>query len=294
MVAANISGKPQAGRNGQEMTNDEFKIFRDLIHKECGIFLNDAKKDFLRVRIEKRMNAANKGSFYQYYKFITGENKDELLKFLDSVTINETYFFRNVPQFDLLREKVLPELIDLKRRHRDYTLSIWSAGCSSGEEPYSIAMELSEAIPDASLWNIKIIASDISFRCLELAAAGRYNQEKLSDVPEKYLSRWFKQDGDYYAVKDCIKKYVVFDYHNLQHENGMKDFDIIFCRNVMIYFNEEQQKHVVRRFTGSLNKGGFLFLGHAESLQGLTTNGEFKFHYWNKGTAYQKVAELHE
>lgn len=276
------------------MTDDEFKIFRDLVHKECGIYLNDSKKDFLRVRLEKGMNQAGKGSFYQYYRHITQESKDELLRFLDSVTINETYFFRNMPQFDLLREKVLPELIDQKRRLRDYRLSIWSAGCSSGEEPYSIAVELSEALPDAGLWSLKITASDISFRCLELAAAGRYHREKLAEVPVKYLSKWFKQDGDYFEVKDGIKKHVVFDYHNLRHENGMKDFDIVFCRNVMIYFNEEQQKSLVRRFAGALNKGGFLFLGHAESLQGITTNSEFRFHCWNKGTVYQKVAEIHE
>ena len=275
------------------MTDDEFKIFRDLIHKECGIYLNDTKKEFLRVRTEKRMKAAGMGSFYRYYKFITGVNKDELLRFLDSVTINETYFFRNVPQFEMLREKVLPELTELKRRQRDYNLSVWSAGCSSGEEPYSIAMELFEAIPDAPLWNIKIIASDISLRCLGLANAGKYHQEQLADVPGKYLGKWFKQDGEYYEVNDRIKKYVVFDYHNLQHENGMRGFDIIFCRNVMIYFNTDQQRRVVKRFAGSLNKGGYLFLGHAESLQGTTTNGEFKFHFWNKGTAYQKVEEIY-
>ena len=275
------------------MTDDEFKIFRDLIHRECGIYLNDKKKEFLKVRIEKKMKAAGVGSFYQYYKFITGENKNELLRFLDSVTINETYFFRNIPQFEMLREKVLPELTELKRRQRDYNLSIWSAGCSSGEEPYSIAIELFEAISDARLWNIKILASDISFRCLDLANTGKYHREKLDDVPGKYLEKWFKKDGDWYEVKDSIKKYVVFDYHNLQHENGMTNFDIIFCRNVMIYFNETQQKQVVKRFAGSLNKGGYLFLGHAESLQGLTTNGEFKFHYWNKGTVYQKVDEIH-
>jgi len=276
------------------MTDDEFKIFRDLIHKECGIYLNDTKKEFLRARIEKKMIAAEKGSFYQYYKFITGENKNELLRFLDSVTINETYFFRNLPQFEMLREKVLPEIIETKRRHREYNLNVWSAGCSSGEEAYSIAIELCEAIPDASLWTLKIIASDISFRCLEMAAVGKYHQDKLTDVPAKYLGKWFRQDAEYFEVKDAVKKYVVFDYHNLQHESGMTNVDIIFCRNVMIYFNEEQQKQVVKRFARSLKKDGYLFLGHAESLLGTTTNGEFKFHYWNKGTVYQKVAELHE
>jgi len=239
------------------------------------------------------MKAAGVGSFYRYYKLIAGENGDERLRFLDSVTINETYFFRNTPQFEMLRERVLPELIDSKRRQREYSLSVWSAGCSSGEEPYSIAMELCEAIPDAAMWNLRITASDISLRCLELAAAARYPREKLADVPEKYLCKWFKQTGDVYEVKDSIKKYVTFDYHNLRHENGMRGYDMIFCRNVMIYFNEDQQRQVVAKFAVSLNEGGYLFLGHAESLQGITSNGEFKFHCWNKGTVYQKAGAPH-
>ena len=271
------------------MTDDEFKIFRDLIHRECGIFLKDDKKDFLRARIEKRLNALSIKSYYSYYRFITcANNQEELYAFLDIVTINETSFFRNIPQFEMFKEKVLPELIERKRKLRDYNLNVWSAGCATGEEPYSIGIALAEANPDASLWNIKITASDISLRCLEIAGLGKYLPEKLKSMPEKYVLRFFKQTGEYYEVKDSLKRLVIFDYHNLMHENGLTNIDIIFCRNVMIYFDVEEQRKIIARFQKNLNAGGYLFIGHAESLNGFT-NGDFRYLYWNKGIAYQKV-----
>ncbi len=276
------------------MTTDEFRLFRDLIHNECGIFFNETKKDFLRTRIEKRLRAQNIGSFFRYYKLVTGDkNVKELSSLLDSVTINETSFFRNMPQFEILREKVLPELIGRKRRTGDYNLILWSAGCATGEEPYSMAIETLEAIPDSTHWNIKIIAADISLRCLEIAQSGIYNKEKLRDIPEKYLRKYFICLDDFYKVRDDVKRLVIFDYHNLKHENGMTDIDVIFCRNVMIYFDFEEQKRIVSRFKRILNKGGYLFLGHAESLHGIS-NGDFKFIYWNKGATYQKVEEVHD
>jgi chemotaxis protein methyltransferase CheR len=271
------------------MTEDEFKIFRDLIHRECGISLNQGKKDFLRTRVEKRLNALGMRGYFQYYRYVTEDNRDELCLFIDSVTINETTFFRNAPQFEMFRERVLPELLERKRRLRDYRLTVWSAGCATGEEPYSIAMDVAEAIPDFLLWNVRIIASDISLRCLGLANTGRYPSEKLRDMPERYVSKFFRKIGEDYEVKDTLKKFVVFDYHNLQHENGLSNMDVIFCRNVMIYYEITEQKKLVERFSRALNAGGYLFLGHAESLQGLTVNGDFKFYYWNKGTAYQRV-----
>jgi chemotaxis protein methyltransferase CheR len=271
------------------ITDDEFKLFRNLVHTECGIYLNDGKKDFLDARALKRLRILGVSSFYSYYKMITSpENRSELYAFLDAVTINETFFFRNAPQFRMLREKVLPEIVEKKRRGKDYTLAIWSAGCATGEEPYSITMEVMEAIPDAALWNVRIYASDISLRCLELAQAGVYPKEKLNEVPEGYFSKYFRESDGAFTLKDSVKKVVVFDYHNLFHENGLSNMDIIFCRNVMIYFDEEGQKRLVNRFRKVLNQEGYLFVGHAESLQGIA-NGDFRFHYWEKGTAYQKV-----
>ena len=281
-----------------EMTDDEFRLFRDLVHRECGIYLKDSKKDFLRAKVEKLLASRNMAGSFSYYKLVTSQ-REELRAFLDAVTINETYFFRNTPQFEMLREKVLPGLIERKRSERNYCLGVWSAGCATGEEPYSIAMEILEAIPDSILWQIKIIASDISLKCLGQASIGAYPPDKLRDVPEKYSAKYFKQarpggeqarSEELFEVKDFVKKVVAFDYHNLMHENPISGVDIVFCRNVLIYFEPEEQKRVVERILKALKPGGYLFLGHAESLFGIA-NGDFRFLYWNKGTAYQKVTD---
>ena len=269
------------------MTFDEFKLFRDLIYKECGIFFKEGKRDFLKIRIERRLKTLNIRSYFNYYRHVK-DDKKELWSLLDCITINETTFFRNMPQFELFKERVLPELIEKKQKTGDYNLMFWSAGCATGEEPYSIAIETVEAIPDTFRWNLRIIATDISLRCLKIAQDGTYPKEKIRDVPEKYFSKYFVSSDDLCKIKDDVKRFVIFDYHNLKHENGINNIDIIFCRNVMIYFDTEEQKRITEKFQKVLNTGGYLFLGQAESLHGLT-NGNFKFHCWNKGTAYQKV-----
>lgn len=276
------------------MTTDEFNLFRNLIHNESGIFIKESRKDFLRARIEKRLREQNIGSYFRYYKHVTDyKNRKELFNLLESVTINETYFFRNMPQFEILKKKVLLDLLERKRKRGDFTLRIWSAGCATGEEPYSIAIAATETIPDISRWNLKIIGSDISLRCLEIAQSGIYHKEKLKDIPEKYLKNYFISTGEFYEMRDDIKRFVEFDYHNLKHENGIAEIDVIFCRNVLIYFNAEEQKRIITNFKRILNEGGYLFLGHAESLQGIS-NGDFKFVYSNKGAAYQKIERVHD
>lgn len=271
------------------MTENEFRIFRDLIQRECGIFLNDQRKDFLTSRVEKRLSALRMKGYFNYYRHVTVDsNREELYELIDSITINETFFFRNLPQFQLLKEKALPDIINRKRRSGDLTLSIWSAGCATGEEPYSIAIALFEGIADILQWNIRIIASDISLRCLQFAQTASYNPFKLRDVPPEYMPRYFKQTGENYDVRDFIKKLVTFDYHNLKHENGLKEMDLIFCRNVMIYYDAIEQKRLISRFQNVLNPDGYLFLGHTETLYGIS-NGDFRFVHSNKGSAYQKV-----
>lgn len=271
------------------MTHDEFRLFRDLIHEECGIFLKDAKKDFLNARIEKRLKSLEFGSYFHYYKYVKHDtNRRELCALLDSITINETSFFRNMPQFEILGEKVIPEIVARKRRSGDYNLVFWSAGCSTGEEPYSIAIETLESVPDSYLWNIQVIASDISLRCLEVAQNAVYPKAGLKYIPQEYIDKYLRCEGDVFTVKDELKRYVIFDYHNLKHENGINSVDVIFCRNVMIYYDSEEQKRIINRFSQILNPGGYLFLGHAESLQSLGGR-DFRFVYSNKGTAYQKT-----
>ncbi len=272
------------------LTDDEFALFRNLIYEEAGIVLRPERRAFLASRVRHRLHARGLRSPYQYYRLLSdGPDRDaELLHFLDLLTINETSFFRNAPQFELLRARVLPEVLDRKVRTRGTSLRIWSAGCSTGQEPYSLAMAVREQNPLARGIAPKIFASDISLSALEFAQRGFYPEAKAQGVPPEHLARHFaRQDGGY-GVRDELKRLIVFDYHNLKHDNGLADLDIIFCRNVMIYFDEAEQRRLVDKLHGALAPEGYLFLGHAESLQGLST--AFRFLYVNKGIAYQKAA----
>jgi len=272
----------------QDISADEYHLLRDLVYAECGIWLKDEKKSFLMNRAARRMRELNISSYYRYYKLLTDRDagKKELLDFLDALTINETSFFRNRPQIDVLSRKVLPEIIDRKRKDGRLTLKMWSAGCSTGQEPYTLAMILRESVPDIRSWQIKILASDLSLTALEAAGKGLYLPEKLEGVEQRLLGMYFRKDKGGYRVTDEIKRLVVFDYHNLMHENGAKDFDVIFCRNVLIYFDGQTQKNVIGRLRRALVPDGYLFLGHSETLQGIDDN--FTFIHHNRGTAYRK------
>ncbi|MFI5295993.1 MAG: CheR family methyltransferase [Thermodesulfovibrionales bacterium] len=283
------------------LTDEEFRLFRNLVYEEAGIYLKEARKEFLENRLLKRMGATGISSPYWYYKFVTETKKAELLILLDLLTVNETSFFRNGPQMELFGNIILPDVLGMRSGGMQKKLRIWSAGCSTGEEPYSIAMIVHDTLrryppPQCSFssegqtgfeWDIRIFASDLSLTVLETANKGEYTGEKVhATVPDHYLTRYFETNGNGYRVRDEIRKMVVFDFHNLKNENGLSNLDIIFCRNVMIYFDEEEQRKLIDKFYRSLNPGGYLLLGHAESLHGLGTG--FEFVYDNKGTAYKK------
>lgn len=269
------------------LTVEEFRLFRNLIYEESGMYLKESRKDFLENRVARRMTETKMTSPYWYYKHVTENRKTEMLVLLDLLTVNETSFFRNGPQIELFRNLTLPDLIRKKEASGNRSLRIWSAGCSTGEEPYTIGMAVREAIPMIGQWNVKIFASDLSLTVLQAASRAEYNAEKVhATVEDYYIVRYFEKHGTVMKVRDEIKRMVVFDFHNLKNDNGLRDLDVIFCRNVMIYFDEEEQKRVVNRFYGSLTPGGYLFIGHAESLQGMNTG--FQFIYDKKGTAYLK------
>jgi len=271
------------------LTGEEFRLFKNLIYEESGMFLTEAKKDFLENRLIKRMRATNMTTPYWYYRFLLANRKAELLVLLDILTINETSFFRNEPQFELFRNVILPDVIERRKREIQRKLRIWSAGCSTGEEPYSIAMTVLDTVPYPDLWDIKIYASDLSLKALEVAHRGVYALGKAKEtVPVETMARYFEPQGDDVRVIDAVRRRVVFDYHNLKHENGLRDLDIVFCRNVMIYFDEEEQKRLVNKFYNCLAPDGYLLVGHAESLHGWNMN--FQFLHDNKGTAYKKPA----
>ena len=275
------------GPLGNTLSESEFRLFRELIHEECGVSLGVEKTAFLESRLRRRMDELGIKRGYEYYCVISSPNtrSQELPTLLDSLMICETSFFRNKPQFDLLRDVVLPELIAKKVKAGTRLLRIWSAGCSTGQEPYSAVMTLLDSLPDLDSWSIRVFASDLSFTALERAQSGLYRGDQLNGVEPEAVSKYFQRENGHYVMDDRVRNRVIFDYHNLKHDNGLRGMDIVFCRNVMIYFDAEEQRNLVNRFANCLVPGGFLFLGHAESLQGLSTR--FAMMHRNKGIAYR-------
>jgi chemotaxis protein methyltransferase CheR len=272
------------------LTDEEFRLFRDLIYEESGIYLKETRKDFLENRLGKRLTATGIGSPYRYFKHVQTQRTSELLTLLDLLTVNETSFFRNQPQLDLFRDRILPELARRKQSDPVKKLRIWSAGCSTGEEPYTISMILLDSLMGLPNWDIKIYASDLSLSVLNVANKGEYAEDKvLNTVDDRHIARYFEKAGDRYRVRNEVRKPVVFDFHNLKNDNGLRALDVIFCRNVMIYFDQAEQLKLVNKFAASLNPGGYLVPGHAESLQGMKT--PFRLLFANGGTAYVKTEQ---
>ncbi|HPO50233.1 MAG TPA: protein-glutamate O-methyltransferase CheR [Spirochaetota bacterium] len=249
----------------EKLSDFDFKKFRDLIYNESGIHFTEVNRPILESRLKERLKKGSHSSLDEYYKLIT-KNDDELKTLLDAVTTNLTSFFRNSIQFYALETGVLEELKNIKK---EKIIRVWSAGCSTGEEPYTIAMVLKEKLGES--WKIEIIASDISFNVLMKAKEGFYAKNKVAGIPPEYLKKYMIELQDGYQIKDEIKKLIRFDYHNLKYDSGLKNFDVIFCRNVIIYFDQKGQEEVVNRFYNAMNELSYLFIGHSESLFGMNT-----------------------
>ncbi len=254
------------------LDEQDFKQFRDLIYNESGIHFSDSNRSILESRLKERLRKTKIETTKEYYRLITSD-KGEMKTLLDTVTTNLTRFFRNTMHFNTLENYVIPELIKWKQEKRQNILRVWSAGCSTGEEPYSIAMVMKDKLPSSI--NLEVTASDLSLKSLMTAKEGFYPENKVNGVPEKYLQRYFEKKNNGYQVKDEIKKLVTFDYHNLKNDSGQRNLDIIFCRNVIIYFDEAAQKNVIEKFYEAMNNHSYLFIGHSESLFGMKTKFEF-------------------
>jgi chemotaxis protein methyltransferase CheR len=257
------------------LNNDVFERFRALIYRECGINLTDHKRALFRSRLQKRLSQLGLTSFQDYYDLVVGGQSDEVITMLDYISTNQTEFFREPHHFTFLRERVLPELAVGK------TVRIWSTACSSGEEPYSIAITLSDAVASPSTWNCRILASDISTRMLAKAAAGQYSLERINSLPIDLVRRHFLlgkgNHTEVVKIKPHIANMAVFRRINLMDDRyPIKSLlDVIFCRNVMIYFDRKTQAAVLARLSRYLKPGGYLFMGHSETLQGIS--GEFHY-----------------
>jgi chemotaxis protein methyltransferase CheR len=284
----------------------ELRLLQALVYQECGMHFDERRTPFLQDRVQRRLKDCGLNSFYSYYRLlISQQGKQELARLLENLTVNETSFFRSKAQLDLFQHDALDDLLQRKQERRDYSLRIWSAGCSTGQEPYTLAMLVADALSYHSLrnrlscesplpkplvpppWRLEILASDINYSVLRTAQEGSYAEHQMSAVDYSFRLRYFDKVGARYVVKKDVKEVVHFDFHNLKTEYLPQRNDMIFCRNVMMYFDEAEQKRLVEKFYRCLNSQGYLFIGHAESLLGLTER--FQMVHRNAGTAYQRV-----
>lgn len=275
-----------------ELLPREFDKFRELIFQKSGISLHDGKRELVRTRLGSRLRELGISSYGEYYKLVAGDpTGNELILMLDSISTNLTSFFREKGHFEFIRDHVMPEMIKRHQGSGSKELRIWSAGCSSGEEPYTLAFTLSHVLKDMRGWNLKILATDISTQMLQRAASGKYVPEKIKTVPSDMLKRYMDRHGEggneIYVVKPEIRKLIHFKRFNLMTPQFpfKKKFDFIMCRNVMIYFDKSTQETLVNKYYETLAPGGYLLIGHSESLTGVS----HKYKYI-KPTIYKKHA----
>jgi chemotaxis protein methyltransferase CheR len=265
--------------NGAHLTDQDFSRLSEFIHGECGIKMPESKKIMLQARLQKRLRSLGMTSMNEYcnYLFSPAGIESELIHMIDVVTTNKTDFFREPAHFDHLVQKTLPELASVKGLNRRHKLMIWSAGCSTGEEPYTLAMvvsEFTEKFPQFK-FDFFIIATDISTKVLNIAKQAVYDHAKVQAVPlgmrRKYLLRGKREKKELVKIAREVRDLVKFRRLNfLEGDFGMREqMDIIFCRNVIIYFDRETQEKLIYRFCQHLNPGGYIFLGHSETLHGL-------------------------
>jgi chemotaxis protein methyltransferase CheR len=268
------------------MTDDDFHYFRDIVYRETGINMSDLKRALLQSRLLRRLRCLDLKSYAEYRRYLGERYDEELILFINAVTTNKTDFFREEQHFDYLKEKVLPE-VSTKGKDR---IRIWSAGCSTGEEPYSIAMTVLDYYKGHELPDVKILATDIDTQVLHHAVEGVYKADSLQDVDLQTARAFFlkgsgSNDGSF-RVKNSVKSLVTFKRLNLLDFNYPMNgvFDAIFCRNVIIYFDKNTQRQLFDYLYRFLSDDGYLFIGHSENLSSVSE----KYRCIGK-TIYRKV-----
>ncbi len=259
-----------------ELKVEDFIKFRNLIYDKAGIFFETKKIYFVKKRIEKRVVALELKDAGEYFRVLKVMDKmgKELQNLLNLLTTNETYFFRETNQVDVFVNHCLPEIMELKKHKLKKTIKIWSAGCSTGEEPYSLAIKLMEAYK----WNdfsFKIMATDIDTVVLDKAKEAIYSERSLRNLSPALIKKYFLPASEGTRLRSNVKKMVDFQHLNLFNNLLMRknrEFDFIFCRNVLIYFDDASRRSVVANFYDSLSPGGYIFLGHAESVTRISTS----------------------
>jgi len=252
------------------LTDKDFNRIRKLVIEHTGISLSEAKRNLVYGRLAKRLRKIKISEFGTYIKLLeSNEGKDELANFTNAITTNLTSFFRENHHFDYLKSNVLPGL--LRDNADTKKIRVWSAGCSTGEEPYSIAMAIREVIPESKNWDIRILATDLDTNVLAHAKAGIYTLERLNNVSDNRMKKWFLRgkgaNQDSVKIRSELQQLISFKQLNLMKDWPMKNqFDIIFCRNVVIYFDKPTQKILFKRYHDVLKNTGHMFIGHSETL----------------------------
>ncbi len=264
------------GSISKNLTTEEFLRFRDHINQQSGIYLEESKIDSLRISLVTRCTRFGLTSLDEYFELLSID-ESELRELVNLLTVNETSFFRYSAQFDVLRDKVIPEILEQKTEG-ERSFRVWSAGCSTGEEPYTIAMTLIDSGIESMGYKLEVMGTDVSTSALERAEKGVYAPRSLLNVPSNVVDRFFEPTPEGHRITQEVRSLVEFKYHNLIKEpypvSLIGSWDVIFCRNVTIYFRMESTRRVVENLFQSLNPGGYLFIGHSEALTGITDKFE--------------------
>ena len=291
MPTESVPAREQSG-SAEDLRDPALVKIRDLIYRTSGIFQPENKFYLLANRCQRRMKVLGSGSFADYLDQLNSRtSRDaEMRSLLNEITIGETCFFRNQPQIDAVTKVILPKLVTQKSKLAYKKIRMWSAGCSTGEEPYTLALLMSEQIAQKLRgWTFEIVATDLNDNSLVKCREGLYTDYSLRNTSAQLRDKFFTQQGDLFRVRDEIRAHIKFDRLNLQDQSKilfMKGFDIIFCCNVLIYFDTASKKRTVDHFHSGLLPGGHFFLGHSESLYGI--NEQFRLVHFPNATAYWK------
>lgn len=274
-----------------DMKREEFIMIRDYIHEKSGMFFAENKMYLVKNRLVKRMAELDIKGFKDYFFHVKYDTSlKEFNHLMNLMTTNETSFFRNEPLLLSFQDEIMPLIIKQKTEKKTpKSVRIWSAGCSTGEEPYTLAMIMLEKLKQYPGWNLEIIANDISEDVLRNARKGEYSGLTLRNIKPAMLEKYFTKDDKLYKVKPEVKSIIKFSHMNLSDDKRLsmhKNFDVIFCRNVMIYFSDEVKKRLVRTFYNALVPGGHFYIGHSETLHGVSK--AFKLNYLKNALVYQK------
>jgi len=277
--------------SAQVLSMSEYEEWRKFIYDRCGIYFQDNKKYLLESRLLKRIKHLKLNTFKEYFDFLKYRSNSNEMRFLyEAITINETFFFRNQPQFDALVTKIFPELIAQKRLTRNNKIRVWSAASSTGEEAYSTVISFLELVkPKYPHMDIEVVGTDINYNVVESARKGIFKDYAIRNTPAFYLKKYFKKTPEGYMIDQRIKRHVTFKELNLFDNMGMRtmlNFDVIFCSNVLIYFDRQSKIKTIAHLYNSLKRGGYLFIGYAETLQGISQ--AFKVVSFTKTVGYKK------